>query len=114
MSTGQITTIPGVTTFPLGPPKKISVSKLGVIFRGSPLFLAVLGHSHFRGISTLNFGLFSTKLGGTLWAIKKMTKNDNGPEPGWNREKPFVHFNRDDKFRISVELSGAPVLLAPR
>ena len=31
-------------------PRKNSVSKLGVIFRGSPLFLAVLGHSHIRGI----------------------------------------------------------------
>jgi len=52
-------------------PKKIFVSELGVIFRGSPLILAVLGHSHFRGISTLNFGPFSTRLGGTILAIKK-------------------------------------------
>ena len=51
-------------------PKKISVSKLGVIFWGSPLFLALLGHSHVRGISTLNFGPISTKLGGTVQAIK--------------------------------------------
>ena len=37
--------------FPIGTtPKKFSVSELGVIFWGSPLFLAVLGHSHFRGI----------------------------------------------------------------
>ena len=35
--------------FPIGTtPKKISVSELGVIFWGSPLFLAVFGHSHFR------------------------------------------------------------------
>ena len=65
-------------------PKQISVSKLGVIFRGSPLFLALSGHSHVRGISTLNFGPFSTKLGGTVRAIKKMTQNDNGPGPGRN------------------------------
>ena len=55
--------------FPIGTtPKKNSVSELGVIFWGSPLFLAVLGLCHFRGISTLNFGPFSTKLGGTVWA----------------------------------------------
>ena len=33
---------------------------------------------------SLNFGLFSTKLSGTVWAIKKMTQNDNGPGLGWN------------------------------
>ena len=65
-------------------PKKISISELGVIFRGSPLFLAVFGHSHVRGISILNFGPFSTKLDGTIWAIKKMTQNGNGPGPGRN------------------------------
>ena len=61
--------------------KKISISELGVIFRGSPLFLALLGLCHDRGISTLNFGPFSTKLGGTLRAIKKMTQNNNGLGP---------------------------------
>ena len=55
-----------------------------VIFQGSPLFLALLGHSHVRGISTLNFGPISTKLGGTVRAIKKMTQKDNGPSPGRN------------------------------
>ena len=54
-------------------PPKNSVSKLGVIFWGSPLFLAVFGHSHFRGATTLNFGPISTKLGGIVRAIKKMT-----------------------------------------
>ena len=34
-------------------------------------FSAVLGHSHVRGINTLNFGPISTKLGGTVRAIKK-------------------------------------------
>ena len=35
--------------FPIGTtPKKFSVSELGVIFWGSPLFLAVFGHSHVR------------------------------------------------------------------
>ena len=65
-------------------PKKNSVSELGVIFWGSPLFLAVLGLCHDRGISTLNFGPISTKLGGTVRAIKKMTQNDNGPGLGRN------------------------------
>ena len=40
--------------FPIRTPKNISVSEQWVIFRGSPLFLALSGHSHFRGISTLN------------------------------------------------------------
>ena len=53
------------------PPKKNSIPELGVLFWGSPLFLALSGHSHVRGISTLNFGPFSTKLGGTVRAIKK-------------------------------------------
>ena len=52
-------------------PKRILASELWVILRGSPLFLAVSGLCHFAIISTLNFGPFSTKLGGTLWAIKK-------------------------------------------
>ena len=65
-------------------PKKISVFELGVIFWGSPLFLAVFGHSHVRGATTLNFGPISTKLGGIVRAIKKMTQKDNGPGPGRN------------------------------
>ena len=44
----------------------------------------VFGHSHFRGATTLNFGPISTKLGGTVRAIKKMTQKDNGPGPGRN------------------------------
>ena len=63
-------------------PQKISVPELGVIFWGSPLVLAVLGLCHDRGISILNFGLFSTKLGGTIRAIEKMTQNDNGSGSG--------------------------------
>ena len=59
--------------FPIWTPKKISVSELGVIFWGSPLFLALLGLCHDRGVPTLNFGPISTKLGGIVRAIKKMT-----------------------------------------
>ena len=75
-------------------PQKISVSELGVIFRGSPLFLALSSHSHVRGISTLIFGSFSTKLGGTVRAIKKMTQNDNGPGPGQNYGEADVFYAR--------------------
>ena len=87
----HITSLPGATTFPVGQSQKNSVSELGVIFRGSPLFLALSGHSHVRGISTLNFGPFSTKLGGTLRAIKKKTQNDNGPGLGRNYGETSVY-----------------------
>ena len=43
-------------------PKKISVSELGVIFWGSPLFLAVLGLCHDRGIGTLFLERFQRNL----------------------------------------------------
>ena len=46
--------------------------------------MAVLGLCHDRGISTLNFGPFSTKLGGTVRAIKNKAQNDNGPCSDWN------------------------------
>ena len=54
-------------------PPKNSYPMLWVIFRGSPLFLAVSGHSPITNLylCTLNFGPFSTKLGGTIRAIKK-------------------------------------------
>ena len=83
LSTEYITSTPGATTLPFRPPQNF-------IFWGSPLFLAVSGHSHFTIISTLIFGPFWTKLGGTFQAIKKMTQNDNGPGPGQNYgETPF-------------------------
>merc|ERR1712079_791289 len=61
-----------------------------VIFWGSPLFLAVFGHSHVRRATTLNFGPISTKLGGIVRAIKKMTQKDNGPGPGRNYGRFYV------------------------
>ena len=64
-------------------PKKNSVSELGVIFWGSPLFLAVFGHSHVRRATTLSFGPISTKLGGIIRAIKK-----NDPEGQRTRSGP--------------------------
>ena len=60
-------------------PKKISVTELGIIFQGSPLFLALLGLCRFISISTLNFGPFSTQLGGTVRAIKKITQMTTDP-----------------------------------
>ena len=65
-------------------PKQISVSELWFIFQGSPLFMALLGLCLFIDISTLNFGLFSAKLGGTVRTIKKITQNDNGLGPSQN------------------------------
>ena len=61
-----------------------SVSEVRVIFPGSSQILAILGH--FRPvanlISTLNFGPWTTKLGGTAQATKKRTHIDNEPGPG--------------------------------
>ena len=92
--------------FPIGTtPKKISVSELGVIFWGSPLFLAVFGHSHFRGATTLNFGPISTKLGGMVRVIKKMTQKDNGPGPGRNYGETGVFtFGRKVVFGLKIGL----------
>ena len=88
--------------FPIGTnPKKISVSELGVIFWGSPLFLAVFGHSHVRGATTLNFGPISTKLGGTVRAIKKMTQKDNGPGNGRNYGETGVFIKQLKKCNCS-------------
>ena len=68
---------------PIFGPKWPQIPILGQIFQGSPLFLALLGLCQFS-ISTLNFGPFSTKLGGTVRAIKKMTtewqRTWSGPE----------------------------------
>ena len=76
-------------------PKKISISELWVIFQGSPLFLTVSVLCHFTIISTLNFGPFSMKLGGNVWATKKMTQNDNRPCPDRNyRETAVFTFSR--------------------
>ena len=56
--------MPGATNFLFEPPQKKFHFLLWVIFRGSPLFLAVSGHSHFAVISAPNFGPPLTKLGG--------------------------------------------------
>ena len=87
-------------------PKKFSVSGLGVFFWGSPLFLAVFGHSHVRGATTLNFGPISTKLGGIVRAIKKMTQKDNGPGPGRNYGETGVFtFGRKVVFGLKMGLT---------
>ena len=93
--------------FPIGTtPKKFSVSELGVIFWGSPLFLAVFGHSHVRRATTLNFGPISTKLGGIVRTIKKITQKDNGPGPGRNYGETGVFtFGRKVVFGLKMGLT---------
>ena len=59
-------------------------------FSGLTPVLAVSGLCHFISISTLNFGLYSTKLVGTVRAITKMNQNDNGLSPGRNYGKTAV------------------------
>ena len=55
------------------------------------LFLAVLGHSHVRGIRTLNFGPISMKLGGTVRAIKKRSRMTTDPVwAGITEKRPFL------------------------
>ena len=76
-----MTTVPGATTFPSEPPQK----KFRFRARGHFLGLTpVFGHSHVRRATTLSFGPISTKLGGIVWAIKKITQKDNGPGSGQN------------------------------
>ena len=105
----QITTIPGATTFPFEPPpKKFPFLSLGSFFWGSPLFLSIFGHSHVRGVPTLNFGPISTKLGGTVRAIKKMTQKDNGPGPGRNYGETGVFtFGRKSGF-VGLKMGFTP------
>merc|ERR1712081_7421 len=87
-------------------PKKISVSEIGVIFWGSPLFLAVFGHQRVRAATTLNFGPISTKLGGIVRAIKKMTQKDKGPGPGRNYGETGVFtFGRKVVFGLKMGLT---------
>ena len=107
LSMEQITTITRATTFHWDHPQKISVSELGVIFWGLPLFLAVLGLWHDRGATTLNFGPISTKLGGTVRAIKKMTQKDNGPCLGRNYGETGV-FTFDQKVVFGLKMGFTP------
>ena len=56
--------------FPIRTTPKISVSELWVIFRGSPLVLAVSGHSHFAitvGIGIYNGEMVSNRLLSNGW-----------------------------------------------
>ena len=69
LSIGHITSMTGLQLSHSDHPQKISVSELWVIIWGSPLFLAISGLCHFAIISTLNFGPFSTKLGGNVQVI---------------------------------------------
>ena len=82
-------------------PKPIFHFEVGVIFRGSPLFLALSGHSHVRGISTLDFGPFSMKLGGTVRAIKK---ND----PKGQQTRPRPELRRNGRFYVRPKSGFGP------
>ena len=61
-------------------------------FLGSPRFLAISHLCHFAIISTLNFGPSSTKLGGTVRAIKILTHKDNrlGPSRKYGETATFT------------------------
>ena len=62
--------------FPIGTaPKKIPFPSEGSFFGAHPIFLAVFGHSYIRGVPTLNFGLISTKLGGTYILLVDVSTN---------------------------------------
>ena len=70
LSTGHITSMPGLQLSHSDHPEKISVSVLWVIFRGSPLVLAVSGHSHFAitvGIGIYNGEMVSNRLLSNSW-----------------------------------------------
>ena len=85
----------------------ISGTKVDLGFRIS-LFLAVFGHRRVRGATTLNFGPISTKLGGIVRAIKKMTQKDNGPGPGRNYgEMGVFTFGRKVVFGLKMGLGPA-------
>ena len=72
------------------------------------IFLVFLGHpnSHVRRATTLNFGPISTKLGGIVRVIKKMTQKDNGPGPGRNYGETGVFtFGRKVVFGLKMGLT---------
>ena len=69
--------------------------------------MALLGHSHVRGRGTLNFGHISTKLGGTVRAIKKMTQKDNKPGPGRNYGETGV-FTFGQKMVFGLKMGFTP------
>ena len=62
----------------------------GVIFQVLFWILDISGQFLNASISTLNFGSWLMKLGGTIWATKKMIHIDN--PSGWGRnygDRPF-------------------------
>ena len=79
--------------------KKISVSEVGVIFQGSSWIWAILGLFPIANISTLNFGPWPTKLGGTVRVARKTTHIDNGLGSGRITEKRPFYFLLTSGFR---------------
>ena len=81
--TGIISTpYPEVTLDTFGFPVGGRLAARRAVFRPPGRILAIFGHSHLLGESTLNFCPRSTKLVGTSRVTKKMTHNDNGAGPG--------------------------------
>ena len=67
----------------------------------------VFGHSHVRGAPALSFGPISTKLGGTVRAIKKMTQKDNEPGSGRNHGETGV-FTFGQKMVFGLKMGFTP------
>ena len=82
--------------------QKNCIFKLWVFFWGSPYFLLL----SLRNKKYPFFLTFSTKLGGTLRAIKKMTQNYNGPGPGrYYRETAVFTFSRKVFFWLKMHFN---------
>ena len=60
--------------------------------------MAVSGHSHFAIISTLNLGPWSTKLGGTVRAIKKLPTMTTDLVPAELRRKGQFYVQPKSRF----------------
>ena len=91
LSTGHIKVYPGLQLSHSDHPQKNFRFWARGHFLGSPLFFAVLGLCHDRGISTLNFGPISTKLGGTVRAIKKWPRRTTDPvRAGITEKRAFL------------------------
>ena len=83
-------------------PKK----NLRAVFQGSSRIWAIFGEWRNRRATTLNFGPISTKLGGIVRVIEKMTQKDNGPGPGRNYGETGVFtFGRKVVFGLKMGLT---------
>ena len=103
MSKGHNTSIPGATIFPFGLPPKNFRSRARGHFLGLTPGFGRFGLVSRQRYSYFNFSLISTKLDGTVRAIKKMTQNDNGLGPGRNHgETAAFTFGRKVVFGLKM------------